>query len=195
MNEDQNYRLNYRLHLKYQRNEKFTEDERTFFFECLDDEDIETIKFCKDELYMRLFNKYHHTFSSEHPKHKKFIISFKELLRFQSFVNDWKQVVKKTNHSQHLLQYVCKETREEIKKLKKSFSFLRIDYRTYGHIKREFFVPLFFKRSPIAFDKFGLNGRFFPLRKGFTFCFSNLKKGLLKNIFFLVAINIYLILF
>jgi len=145
MNEEEYNRRNFRLHTKYQNNEPFTEEERCFFCENLCAEDIEKIKFCKDEYYLRLFVKFHHTFSDDYPKIPKFVITHRELLRFHSLINDWKQVVKKTNHSGRLLQFVSKETREEIKRLKQSFSILLIGYSTYEHIKREQRIYMFSK--------------------------------------------------
>ncbi len=170
MNEIEYNKKNYRLHEKYQNKERFTEEERCFFCESLHDEDIEKVKFCEDEYYLRLFVKFQHTFSDDFPKIEKFVITHRELLRFNSLITDWKQTIKKTNHSDRLLQYVSKETRDEIKALKKSFSILLIEYSTYEHIKREQRVYMFSKFLYLLCKSITLNYPF----PGYKFAFQGI---------------------
>lgn len=65
---------------------------------------------------------------------------------YQRLIEEWKETVNNDRHSNQLLQFYCKETREEIRTLKKEFKKKRVAESTEGYITRE--------RSIIEFSKY-----------------------------------------
>lgn len=147
-----------------------TEHEKEFFcsslrLSSLDDGSPEEFECCENHRFKFLFLLYYHdlTGGSRYYKPVPAIMSVEEIplaerLQDLDFLYNqaakWESVVLKENHSEQLLQRICKETREELKALEKSSEFVgdphfrgrrRYTHKRNGTLLRSKYIYLYCK--------------------------------------------------
>lgn len=110
---------NRELHARIDAGKPLSKDETAFVCHCMKYVNLLQYPFCQDEWFSRTFL----AINSDVPK-EMYQVTEKDRYYYKLFVREWQRVVNKTNHTDQLLQIVTKETRDEIKVLRKSYSFV-----------------------------------------------------------------------
>jgi hypothetical protein len=113
------------LHDKYDRREKLSLEEENFFCHCSRFRQLLLYPFCIDEFFIRMFLElYDETEQRDH-------------VIFRSLINEWEKTVNTPNHPDLLTEFMSKETREELKSLRKDYYSISQPLSTQEYISRK----------------------------------------------------------
>ena len=134
MTEEEYNNRNQELHNKVQKGEPLNKGEQFFFCAHLPFKSLLKYSFCEDEFfYQTYFALNGKNIDENFSKHLQYTLSSIEVQAYCKILETWEASIEKTNHSNQLLQIVSKETREELKILKKSNSLSQ-----YGIIDKDY---------------------------------------------------------
>lgn len=143
-----------RLEYKVEAGEELSYNEIGFFCNGQKLEYLRNFHFCDDEFFARAHSELNIPEMLEGDiGYRRLIDRYKKInsltdedrLYYRKLVEEWLGVVNKGNHSDQLLQYYCKETREEIKCLKKDFKDKGICQSSNAFLRERFKIIEFSK--------------------------------------------------
>lgn len=115
---------NRELHGSIDNGELLTSDEQAFVCHCLRFENLLLYPFCLDEFYSRTF-----IFRNFATPPGMYPLKERDHIYYEGLVREWEGEMYKTNHFDRLIQIVAKETRDELKNLRKRY---KIFHRTFS---------------------------------------------------------------
>lgn len=121
------------LHSKIGKGEKLTREEEAFVCHSLRYENLLLFPFCLDEFFTRTFLGR----NSEVPT-IFYTVRERDNIVYEGLVREWANEINKTNHNDQLLQIVAKETRDELKSLRKKYTSLHRTFTSQEYQRRKF---------------------------------------------------------
>jgi hypothetical protein len=121
------------LHAKVENKEPLNIEEQAFFCHCLKLNHLLFHPFCLDEYFSR-------SFLGRTPDTPKGMFPFtdRDPIYYEGLVKEWENVINTTNHPDELLQITCKDARDELRNLKKGYSFLLRHSSSEDYLDRKF---------------------------------------------------------
>lgn len=98
---------------KIEGNKDVTYDEVTEFCTSCREKEIQKYEICNDIRFKKLFLEY-----VDYHKFRSIKLKFEKREQLKHFFLQWETIIQSSRHSESLLQYLSKETREQLKKLK-----------------------------------------------------------------------------
>lgn len=114
--EDEYYQYLDNLMAKYQSGKELTNEEIEMFCSCMNPELVKNYPICDDKRFYRLYLE-NFAANQQGPQ-----ISESKQNDLNGFYTAWEIVILNERHSDNLLKFLTKETRDEIKNLKRSFA-------------------------------------------------------------------------
>ena len=102
-----------------------TEDEKIFACDNLRFDNLLLYPFCIDEFFSRSFLRFQQ-------------LNDRQLIYYQGLINEWDKEINRINHPDPTLQIVAKETREELKKIRKEDTILFLPYQSSKYFEKKF---------------------------------------------------------
>lgn len=106
------------LDIRYKKGEKLNPEEIDFFCSCQKFEYLTQFPICIDEFFKRAFLMR----QPNYPKELNFLKP-QDNAYYELLVKEWDTLVEQKQHINDLLHIVCKETRQELKQLRKKYDF------------------------------------------------------------------------
>lgn len=114
-----------RILAKLDSKEELSEKEKRFIINALPFDKLLLYPFCIDEYFARLYLNI--TFRP---------ITQKDITYYNGILREWNKIIETTKHDEELLYYIARETRKELKGLKKKYPFLHPSSSTKDYIDR-----------------------------------------------------------
>ena len=124
---------NRELHSKIDKGEQLTRDEQTFVCQCLRFENLLLHTFCLDEFYSRAF-----IFRNSETPEGIYPLKERDHIYYEGLVREWEGEVYKTNHTDQLMQIASKETRDELKILRRKYTAFHRTFSSAEYQRRKF---------------------------------------------------------
>ncbi len=124
---------NRELHARIDKGEQLTIDEQAFVCHCLRFDNLLLHSFCLDEFYSRSF-----IFRNSETPPGMYPLKERHHIYYVSLVKEWEKEVFKTNHTNQLIQIAAKETRDELKILRKKYTALHRTFSSAEYQRRKF---------------------------------------------------------
>lgn len=124
---------NRELHAKIDQGEQLTRDEQIFVCNCLRFDNLLLHSFCHDEFFSRAF-----IFRNHETPEGMYPLKERDHIYYESLVREWGTDVNKTNHTDRLMQVVAKETRDELKILRKKYTAFHRTFSSAEYQRRKF---------------------------------------------------------
>ncbi len=133
LSEEEYETRNRELHAKIDNGEQLTRVEQAFVCHALRFQNLLLHPFCLDEFYSRTF-----IFRNSETPPGMYPLTERDYIYYEGLVREWEREVNKTNHVDQLMQIVGVETREELKKLRKSYKGFQRTYSSSEYRQRKF---------------------------------------------------------
>ena len=124
---------NRELHARINKGEQLTRDEQAFVCHCLRFDNLLLHPFCLDEFFSRTF-----IFRNSETPPGMYPLKERDHIYYVGLVNEWEKEVLITNHSDQLMQIATKETRDELKVLRKKYTAFQRTFSSAEYQHRKF---------------------------------------------------------
>lgn len=121
------------LHSRIDKHEELTRQEQAFVCHCLRFDNLLLHTFCLDEFYSRSF-----IFRNFETPRVMYPLKERDHINYVGLVKEWEKEVFKTNHTDQLMQIATKETRDELKILRKKFTVFHRKFSSAEYQRRKF---------------------------------------------------------
>jgi hypothetical protein len=131
ISEDEYNEKNRILHEKVNNKQALNKGEEIFFCNCLKFKDLPLYPFCIDEYFRRIFLSKHPLFPKEFDPTKP-----KDIDVYNIMVSEWFRIMNAPDNEETLINMVGKETRNELKALRKSHPIIQPNFNSKSYISK-----------------------------------------------------------